>query len=88
MYAGSVVVDDGDAGCVDAAVVVVDGVGVGCIVVDAGFDVGLVVVVDGTKNLDSKQVCYDAGWKSHCTMISWHINSTVSCNGGKLRLRI
>ena len=49
LYAGSVVVDDGDAGCVDAAAVVVDGVGVGCIVVDAGFDVGLVVVVDGTK---------------------------------------
>ena len=49
MYAGSVVVDDGDAGCVNAAAVVVDGVGVGCIVVDAGFDVGLVVVVDGTK---------------------------------------
>ena len=37
------------AGCVDAAVVVVDGVGVGCVVVDAGFAVGLVVVVDGTK---------------------------------------
>ena len=49
MYAGSVVVDDGDAGCADAAAVVVDGVGVGCVVVDAGFDVGLVVVVDGTK---------------------------------------
>ena len=49
LYAGSVVVDDGDAGCVDAAAVVVDGVGVGCVVVDAGFDVGLVVVVDGTK---------------------------------------
>ena len=52
MYAGSVVVDDGDAGCVDAAAaaaVVVDGVGVGCVVVDTGFDVGLVVVVDGTK---------------------------------------
>ena len=30
-------------------VVVVDGVGAGCVVVDAGFDVGLVVVVDGTK---------------------------------------
>ena len=49
MYAGVVVVVDGDAGCVDAAAVVVDGVGVGCVVVDAGFDVGLVVVVDGTK---------------------------------------
>ena len=49
LYAGSVVVDDGDAGCVDTTAVVVDGVGVGCIVVDAGFDVGLVVVVDGTK---------------------------------------
>ena len=41
LYAGSVVVDDGDAGCVDAAAAVVDGVGVGCVVVDAGFDVGL-----------------------------------------------
>ena len=43
LYAGSVVVVDGDAGCVDAAAAVVDGVGVGCFVVDAGFD------VDGTK---------------------------------------